>query len=134
MAQKSLYEYAHLIVSAVRVLEHRSSAPPELEEVSGLLGASVEEINRMCRKLRDLEIIEILDKAGTARLFVKDHLKIEDLPSESGESRLEEELKRFKQTRQEKQIDLDSVKAEQAEKKKKLHEELEEKLKKGFKK
>ncbi len=134
MAQKSLYEYAHLIVSAIRILEYRMSAPPSMEDVSGMLEASIEETNRLCRKFKEFDIIEILDRAGTTRLFVKDHLKIEDLPRESEESRLEAELKKFKQARESQRVDLKSVKSEQAEKKKKLHEELEKKLKENFKK
>ena len=134
MTQKSLYDYAHLIVSAIRILEFRMSAPPALEDISEMLGTSIEETNRLCRKFKELDIIEMLDKTGTARLFVKDHLKIEDLPQESEESRLEAELKKFKQAREAQRVDLDAVKADQAEKKKKLHEELEKKLKESLKK
>lgn len=134
MTETSLYEYAHLIVAAIRILEYKMSAPPALEDVSEMLEISVEETNRLCRKFKDFEIIEVLDKAGTARMFVKDHLKIEDLPKQSEESRLEAELKKFKQARESKRVELESVKAEQAEKKKKLHEELEKKLKDGLKK
>jgi len=134
MAQKSLYDSAHLIVSAVRVLEYKNSAPPALADVAELLGTSVEETNRLCRKFADLEILEMLDSAGTVRLFVKDHKKIEEIPDESEESRLEAELKKFKEARQSQGVDLDSVKSEQSEKKKKLHEELEQKLKQSFKK
>jgi len=134
MARKSLYDYAHLIVSAIRVLEYRMAAPPTLEDISGILGVSIEETNRLCRKFKDYEIIEMLDKGGPARLFIKDHKKIEDLPVQSEESRLEAELKKFKQAREGRGVDLDSVKADQADKKKKLHEELEQKLKEGFKK
>jgi len=134
MAKTSLYEYAHLIVSAIRILEYQNSAPPALEDIAEMLGASIEETNRLCRKFKEFDIIEMLDKAGTVRLFVKDHLKIEDLPKESEESRLEAELKKFKQARESQRVDLDSVKSEQADKKKKLHEELEKKLKDGLKK
>jgi len=134
MAQKSLYESAHLIVSAVRVLEYKNSAPPALPDIAALLETSVEETNRLCRKLADLEILEMLDSAGTVRLFIKDHRKIEEIPDQSEESRLEAELKKFKEARQSQGLDLDSVKAEQSEKKKKLHEELEQKLKQSFKK
>jgi len=134
MAKTSLYEYAHLIVSAIRILEYQKSAPPALEDIAEMLSASIEETNRLCRKFKEFDIIEMLDKAGTVRLFVKDHLKIEDLPKESEESRLEAELKKFKQARESQRVDLDSVKSEQADKKKKLHEELEKKLKDGLKK
>ncbi|MBS3757622.1 MAG: hypothetical protein KGY61_03065 [Desulfobacterales bacterium] len=134
MAEKSLYEYAHLVVSAIRVLEYKMSAPPALEDVSEMLETSVEEANRLCRKLKASEIIELLDKAGSTRLFVKDHLKIEELPKASEQSRLASELEKFKQARQSQKVALDSVKTEQSEKKKKLHEELEKKLKEGLKK
>lgn len=134
MPQKSLYEYAHLIVSAIRILEYQNTSPPALQDIAEMLNISIEEANRLCRKFKEFEIIEMLDKAGAARLFVKDHLKIEDLPKESEKSRLEAELEKFKQARESQRVDLDSVKSGQAEKKKKLHEELEKKLKDGLKK
>ncbi|MFO7839512.1 MAG: hypothetical protein R6X08_08445 [Desulfosalsimonadaceae bacterium] len=132
MANKSLYEYAHLIVAAIRVMEHRSQAPPSIDDVSEMLRISMEETYRLCRKIKDLEIIEMLDNAGTTRLFVKDHRKIEDIADQPGESRLEEELKKFKQARRSGGVDLESVRAKQTEKKSKLHEELEQKLKQNL--
>jgi hypothetical protein len=134
MPHLSLYEYAHLVVSAIRVLEHRLSAPPALEDVSELLGVSIEETNRLCRKFRDLEVIEMMEKSDSTRLFVKDHRKIEQISDQPEESRLEAELRKFKQARQAQGVDLDSVKTEQADKKKKLHQELEQKLKNNLKK
>jgi hypothetical protein len=65
---------------------------------------------------------------------VKDHRKIEQISDQPEESRLEAELRKFKQARQAQGVDLDSVKTEQADKKKKLHQELEQKLKNNLKK
>ncbi|HMA68130.1 MAG TPA: hypothetical protein VKO20_09935 [Desulfosalsimonadaceae bacterium] len=134
MVKKSLYAYAHLIVAAIRVLEHRTEAPPAIDDVSDMLQTSIEETYRLCRKIKELEVIEMLDNAGTTRLFIKDHRKIEDIADQPEESRLEAELKKFKEARQSGGVDLESVKAKQTEKKSRLHEELEQKLKQNLKK
>jgi Mn-dependent DtxR family transcriptional regulator len=134
MPKTTLYQSAHLIVSAIRLLEHRRNAPPSLEDVAELLGISVEETNHLARKMSEMGIVEVIENAGSVRLFVKDHRRIEEIPDQSEENRLAAELEKFKQARKEQVLDVDAVKAEQAEKKKKLHRELEQKLKENFKK
>jgi hypothetical protein len=93
----------------------------------------LEEAYRLCRKLKDLQIIDMVETLDEARIYICDHRKLEDIPAEDDVSSLESELMKFKKSREEQKKKIETIQAEHAEKKKKLHEELEKKLKKEFK-
>ena len=93
---KNLYTTAHLFVSAIRVWEYQNDTPPALEEISHMLAMSIERTNYICRKLREMGIVHSVEGSFGNRLFIRDHLKIEEIPREDDESKLEEELKKFK--------------------------------------
>ncbi|MCU0599901.1 MAG: hypothetical protein MUE70_11675 [Desulfobacterales bacterium] len=130
---KSFYGKSHLIVAAIRLLEFKECSPPTIENLCPLLSISLEEANRLCRKLRDLQIIDMVETLDEARIYISDHRKLEDIPAEDDVSSLESELMKFKKSREEQKKKIETIQAEHAEKKKKLHEELEKKLKKEFK-
>jgi hypothetical protein len=130
---KSFYAKSHLIVAAIRLLEYKDSAPPTIEKISRLLSVSVEEVLRLCRKLKDLQIIDMVETLEEVRTYICDHRKLEEIPAEDDVSSLESELIKFKKSREDVKKKIETIQAEQAEKKKKLHEELEKKLKKEFK-
>ncbi len=65
------------------------------------------------------------------RLFIKDHLAVESLFKTDGESGLEMEIKKFQENRKPISQKIESIQAEQREKKKNLFAELEKKLKGG---
>jgi hypothetical protein len=130
MRNINLYKDAHLIVAAIRILEHRNSVPPSIENICNFLSFSLEQGNYICRRLNDTEIIEIVEGAFGTRLFVKNHLAIEDLPKEAGISGMEEEIKKFQDSRKELTQKVASIQAQQAEKQKNLFTELENQLKK----
>lgn len=130
---KSFYWKSHLIVSAVRILEYKENSPPTIEKICGLLSISLEEANRLCRKLKDLHAIDMVETLDEVRIYIIDHRKLEEIPVEDDISSFESELIKFKKSREEQKKKIETIQAEQAEKKKKLHEELEKKLKKGIK-
>jgi len=127
------YMEAHLAVAALRVLEHRDPQPPSVDDISEMLGYSLEKGNRLCRKLIELGILELIEGAYGTRLSIVDHLKIEDIPRGAPEDRLNEELKRFQDEKKQIAKKVESIKAEQDEKKKSLFAELEKQLKTGVK-
>lgn len=134
MKKNDFYRKAHLVAAAIRILEHRESAPASIEGLSHLLLFSPEEILRLCRRMADMDIIQIMEKAGDLRIFLKDHLKIEDIPVAAESSTMASELMKFMQSRENQQKKIDALAAEQAEKKKKRNQELEQKLKDVLKK
>ena len=131
MQHPDLYSNAHLVVAAIRIFTHKNSKHPSLNEICITLSFSLEQGNLICKKLKDLGIIDMVEGAFENQLFIKDHLKIEEIPRDKKEDRLEEALKKFKDSKKDFSKKIESFQAKQAEKQKALFAELEEKLKKG---
>jgi len=132
MKDTNFYGNAHLVVAAIRVLEHEKTRPPSIDEVCGALSVSLELGHMLCRKLQDMDIIEVLEGSYGTRLFIRDHLKLEDIPKESTEPGLEAAIRQFQDSRKEMAEKVASIQADQAEKKKNLFAELEKKLKENI--
>jgi len=130
MQHTDLYSNSHLIVAAIRVLEHQKASPPSVENVCATLSCSLEQGNLLCARLNDMGVIEIVTGAFGTRLFVRDHLKLEEIPKDEKTSSLEEAVQRFQNSRKEISSKIESIKAAQAEKQKNLFAELERRLKK----
>jgi hypothetical protein len=126
---KNLYTTAHLFVSAIRVWEYQNNTPPALEEISHMLAMSIERSNYICRKLEEMGIVDNVEGSFGNRLFIRDHLKIEEIPREDDESKLEQELKKFQESQKGLSQKIESIQAKQAQKKKDLFAEMEKKLK-----
>lgn len=129
MQAAKLYKNAHLFVAAVRVLEHRNAAPPSIEEVCEMLAISVEQGSYICRKLQELAAVEMVEGAYGPRLFIKNHLKLEEIPVEEEKDRLGEALKAFQTSRQQHSQKVAAIRKGQQQKKKSLFADLEKQLK-----
>ena len=125
----NLYATAHLFTAAVRVLEHRDGTPPALEAVCQLLNFSEEKGGFLLNRLKELGIVDTVQSGFNDRIVVADYLAIEDLPRDTEESRLEQELKKFKKGRNAMEEKVASIKAQQDQKKQDLFAEIEKKLK-----
>jgi DNA-binding Lrp family transcriptional regulator len=126
---ENLYSSAHLFVSAIRVFEHQNNTPASVEDISRILKFSIERSHYLVRKLKELGIIDEIEGSYGIRLFIRDHLKIEDIPREDDGGKLEAELKKFKESQKELSHKIETIQAKQAEKKKNLFAEMEKKLK-----
>ena len=129
MKDKDLYSNAHLIIAATRVLEHQDSAPPSIDAVCKALAFSLEQGLFICRKLKEMGIIDMVEGAHGLRVFIKNHTKIEEIPRDSKESKFEDELQKFKDIQREKTQQIESFQAKQEKKQKDLFAELEKKIK-----
>jgi len=127
--QKDLYAQAHLLVAAIRVFEHISSRPPTIEDLCQTIHFSIEKVNLICRRLEELDIIEAVEGSYGTRLFVRDHLKIEDIPRGEPDSNFEDELKKFQDSRKAFSQKIETIQSQQKQKKKDLFAEMEKKLK-----
>jgi hypothetical protein len=127
--QKDFYAQAHLMVAAIRVFEHKNSRPPTIGELCQTIDFSIEKGNFICHKLEELDIIEAVEGSFGTRLFVRDHLKIEDIPRGESENIFEDELKKFQDNRKAISQKIATFQAEQKKKKKDLFAEMEKKLK-----
>jgi DNA-binding IscR family transcriptional regulator len=126
---RNLYKTAHLFVSAIRVWEYQNDTPPALEEISQMLAMSIERTSYICRKLKEVGIVDSVEGSFGNRLFIRDHLKIEEIPREDDGSKLEEELKKFQESQKGLSQKIETIQAKQAQKKKDLFAEMEKKLK-----
>jgi hypothetical protein len=100
-----------------------------METVCKLLALSLEQGNFICKKLMEYGIIDVVEGAFGTRLFIKDHLKIEEIPGKEKESRIEDEVKKFQVSRKEFAQKIESIQAAQAEKKKSLFADVEKRFK-----
>lgn len=134
MESKSLYDEGHLFVAAIRVLECQHGAPPDLDQIAALIGFSSDQAGLVSRRLHDAGIIELVQGAFGDRWAVGDHTKLEELPRQSQTTQLDDELKKFQSERHKIAQKVESIKEQQAQKKKDLFADIEKKLKKDLKK
>ncbi len=132
MQERDFYSNAHLFVAAIRIFEHQNSNPPAIDDVCRILSFSLEQGHHVCRKLKDMGVLNVVESAFGNKLFIKDHIKIEDIPKGPIESPLEEELKKFQHSKKDFTHKIESIQAQQAKKKKDLFAELEKGFKKGI--
>ncbi len=129
-----LYSQAHLFVAAIRVCEHLNLRPPNVEDVCRIINFSVEQGHFIGRRLQELDIIKAVEGSYGTRLFVHNHLKIEELPRCEPENKLEDDLKKFQDTQKAFSQKIESFQTQQKQKKKDLFAEMEKKLKKELEK
>jgi hypothetical protein len=129
MEHADFYYNAHLVVAAIRILTHKNSTPPSIDDVCRTLSFSLEQGNFTCKKLKEIGIIDVVEGAFGGRLFIKNHLKIEEIPKDKKEDKLDEALKKFQNSKKEFSKKIESFQAEQTQKQKDLFAELNKKLK-----
>jgi hypothetical protein len=125
-----LYKKAHLFVAAIRLLEYQMGNSPSIEKVCRMLSFSIEQGNLIVRRLKELGIVEITQGGFGTHLFIQNHLAIENIQQGEQEDKLAHELEKFQIAQKELSKKVESIKAEQAAKKKNLFAEIEQKLKK----
>jgi hypothetical protein len=127
--QKSMYQEGHLFVAAVRILENRHGSPPTLEQIAQFLTLSGEQAGLISRRLHEAGIVEQVEGAYGERWGVLDHLKLEELARTVETTELDNALKKFQAERQKLAQKVESIKEQQAKKKKDLFADIEKKLK-----
>jgi hypothetical protein len=131
MKKTDFYSNAHLVVAAIRILDHQNAASPTIEDVCRTLSFSMEQGNYICNKLIGMGIIEVVEGAYEIRLFIKNHLKIEEIPKDEKDSSLKEDLEKFQDSKKDFTLKIESFQAKQAKKQRDLFADLEKKLKNG---
>ena len=134
MEKSNLYSNAHVFVAAVRVLQHLNGTAPSIDEVCDFISLSSEQGNFLSRKLTEMEIIEVVEGSYGTRLFIKNHLHLENIPAEEPEDKMAQELSKFQESQKEKSKKFESLHAEQKAKKKNLFSDIEKKLQEEIKK
>lgn len=129
------YTEAHLFVAAVRLLTHKTGTHPAMDEICSILAMSMEKGLAVSRKLSAAGIVETLEDPFSVRIAVADHLKIEELPRETGhESGLTKELEQFMAKKQKEDKKIEAIQEELDKKKRSMFDSFEKKLKEEMKK
>lgn len=134
MQSEDFYTQAHLITAAIRVLEHRHTTPPSVEQMCEALEFSLEQGHRICNRLKEMKIIDIAAGAFGTKLFIVDHLKIEEIPRGASGSSMQEELRKFQDSQKGLEKKVEAIRAAQEEKKKSLFADIEKQFKEKSKK
>jgi hypothetical protein len=129
MSETATRENGHLAVAGIRILTHRASHPPTVEELAGFLGWSFEWTGVLVNDLARHDIVMIVDHAFTRRVEVRDHLALESLPLEKDAATIDDELHEFQARKKAEEDKLDALFSGEAERRRKKR--LEE-LEKGF--
>ena len=126
---KNMYSAGHLFVAGVRVWEHLNGKAPMLEDLCQLLNMSPEQAGFLLRRLIETDVIEVVRGSYGDRIFIRSHLKLEDIHRDTVENKLDAELKKFQDHQKHFTEKIDTMRAEQAQKKKSLFADMEKKLK-----
>lgn len=133
MERKSIYFEGHLVVAAIRVLEHRIGSPPAMDQISELLRYSSEQTAYIIRRLGEEGIIRQVEGAFGGRWTVSEYLKLEELPQDFTEpTQLDHALQKFQAEKNRMALKVEAIKEQQALKKKDLFAEIEKKMKKDI--
>lgn len=130
----STYDHCHLFVAALRLFVHRHQRPPSVRELSEMIEISPEMGHYLCNRLARLAVLEMVDAAFEERIYLKDHLKLENIPREEKASDMEAEVQRLKEESQRHQEEIQKLQGSHESKKKDLFSDLERQLKEGLKK
>lgn len=128
-----LYNDAHLFVAAIRIFNHLNNRPPSVDEVRKMLSFSSEKGSLVCFQIQKQGIIERVEGGFGDRLFIKDHMKIETLKGSEKGKRFDQELEKFKQSRNDFENKIGSSREKMEQKRKDLFAEIEKKLKNEIK-
>lgn len=130
MDSKPSQKQAHLVVAAVRILEHKHGRPPSLHEVAQLLEQSHEVMGHQVRVLESLDILHTVKSPFDLHVELRDHRKIEDLPQEESGPGFQDEVEDFHRKFEEKQKKLQNLfnSREQEQRQKSRFADLDEEL------
>lgn len=134
MKEIDLYTDSHLVVAAIRILEYKSQKPPTDQEVLEYLNLSIEQGHRLLGKMHELGIIEIMSGNYGTRLFIRNHLNIENIPKNTQNQTIQDEIVKFKLSKKGLEKKIEAIQEQQSRKQKELFAEMENKLKQSLKK
>lgn len=128
--QKPSQPQAHLLVAAIRVLQHQAQRPPSIEEIATLLQFSKEYVGHLLRALDAEGVVRTIQTPFDQRFEVLDHGKIDDLPLEDRGPGFKDEVDAFHKEFEEKQKKLQNLfdSNEQGERQRKKFQKLDEEL------
>lgn len=132
MKRNSFYDNAHLFTAAVRILAEQKKQPPTVDDTCTLLKWSIEQGRLVLRRMVEAGILELTTQAFEDRIFIKDHLAIENYKNAQKVDQLDRALEKFQTERKEMDAKVEAIKSAQKKKQAKLFADLEDQLKAGL--
>lgn len=90
----------HLIVAAIRVLEHQKGRPPTPQEISTLLDLDETMVRLQLNALMELGVVQLVASAYETHAEIRDHLLVEELVATEGPE-ISEDLAAFDRRKEE---------------------------------
>ena len=131
MDRSSPYYKAHLTTAAVRLADHREGVPPTVSQLRDITGYSVEEIQIICNKLKELGVFKMVMAGDVERIYIKDPGPLEDLPRVEKGPDMEKEVEKFAKKQQARMVDISTKAKGEKQRKQDLFAALEAQLKKN---
>ena len=131
---KNLYYDAHLVAASIRLFEHQNHTPPSIEDISRMLSFSTEQGSLLCKKMKDRNIIDIIEGAFGTKLYLLNHLLIEEIKQEEPESSIASEVKKFQEFQKMNEQKFQAIRDEHKKKQQDLFAKLNDQLKKKLEK
>lgn len=125
----NLYQKGHILLAAIRIFEFEHEYAPDTDDLLAFLGVGREDLEHVVRRLEGLGVITVASAAGARRLFIRDHLKLEELKDADKGPSLEDEVARFKEEQNKIGDKVTKMQAEQKARKQDKFAEMEKKLK-----
>ena len=111
MKKKDLYKSAHLVVAAMRILEHQNGMPPSVDSLGSVLSFSLEECSYICRRLHEMGIIDIVKGPFGTKLFIKNHPELENISRSTDDPDIKEDINKFMSSKKNYAQEIEAIKA-----------------------
>lgn len=126
----TLYQKGHLLLSGIRIFEFNNEYAPGIEDLWHMFESiSREDLEFVVRRMENMGVVNVVGAAGSHRIFIGDHLKLEELKEEDKGPSMENEVAKFKEQQSKIGEKVTQMQAEQKNRKKDLYADMEQKLK-----
>ena len=109
MAFTPTYQESHLVVAAVRILEHTTGKSPDPDAIADLAGLGRENVHVLVHELANRKILRVLQTPFDVRVDVVDPKPLEELPMEDTGPGVSEELAEFSERSKEKKREMERM-------------------------
>lgn len=126
----TLYQKGHLLLAGIRIFEFNNEYAPDIEDLRHMFASfSREDLEFVVRRMESMGILTVASSAGSRRIFIGDHLKLEELKEAGSGPSMEDEVAKFKEQQSKIGEKVTQMQAEQKNRKKDLYADMEQKLK-----
>ncbi len=102
------YEEGHLVVAAIRILEHREKRPPAIDEIGAFLSRSSEIAHLFVRGLEARGVVRVVQTPFETHVEIIDHLALETLERGERSSGFGEALDEFEEKKRKQKEDMEA--------------------------